>query len=55
MVMFGPLLVHCSEPNRSDHDRRALLYTYQPEGYPHTLEGFRPLAEAIDRASASRS
>ena len=53
LVMFGPLLVHCSEPNRSEHDRRALLYTYQPAGNRHTLEGFRPLAAAIERSLRS--
>lgn len=50
LVMFGPLLVHCSEPNRSETDRRALLYTYQRAGLKHTLEGFRPLAQAIERS-----
>jgi hypothetical protein len=53
LVMFGPLLVHCSEPNRSDADRRALLYTYQPKGNRHTLEGFKPLAAAIERSLRS--
>jgi hypothetical protein len=46
--------VHCSEPNRSDADRRALLYTYQPAGHRHTLDGFRPLAEAIERSRLAR-
>jgi phytanoyl-CoA hydroxylase len=55
LVMFGPLLVHCSEPNRSDRDRRALLYTYQPAGNRHTLEGFRPIADAIERKSRARA
>ena len=32
VVFFGPHLVHRSRPNRSDRDRRALLYTYQPAG-----------------------
>ncbi len=45
--MFGPLLVHQSEPNRSAGDRRALLYTYQPAGHRHTLTNLRPLAERI--------
>jgi phytanoyl-CoA dioxygenase PhyH len=53
LAMFGPLLVHCSEPNGSDRDRRALLYTYQPAGHRHTLEGFRPLAAAIERKRRS--
>ena len=38
VAFFGAFLVHRSLPNRTDGDRRALLYTYQPEGHPHTLE-----------------
>ncbi len=34
-VFFGPFLVHRSLPNRSGEDRRALLFSYQPAGYPH--------------------
>jgi ectoine hydroxylase len=35
VVWFGPLLVHKSDPNRSDRDRRALLFSYQPAGFDH--------------------
>jgi phytanoyl-CoA hydroxylase len=35
VIYFGPFLVHRSLPNRSGADRRALLYSYQPAGYPH--------------------
>ncbi len=35
VAYFGAFLVHRSLPNRSDGDRRALLYSYQPPGYPH--------------------
>jgi len=38
VVFFGPFLVHRSLPNRSGDDRRALLYSYQPAGYPHLRE-----------------
>jgi hypothetical protein len=38
VVWFGAFLVHRSLPNRSDRDRRALLYSYQPAGYPHVRE-----------------
>jgi len=38
VVFFGPFLVHRSLPNRSDVDRRALLYSYQPSGHPHLRE-----------------
>ena len=38
VVYFGPYLVHMSEPNRSDADRRSLLYSYQPHGHRHLRE-----------------
>jgi hypothetical protein len=38
VAFFGAFLVHRSLPNRSDGDRRALLYSYQPAGQPHMLE-----------------
>ena len=38
VAFFGAFLVHRSLPNRSDRDRRALLYSYQPAGHPHMLE-----------------
>jgi ectoine hydroxylase len=38
VVFFGPFLVHKSEPNRSDKDRRALLFSYQPSGMRHALD-----------------
>jgi ectoine hydroxylase len=41
VVWFGPLLVHTSEPNRSDRERRALLFSYQPKGFTHALELMR--------------
>ena len=42
VAFFGPLLVHRSLPNRSGDDRRALLYSYQPAGNPHSREMTRP-------------
>lgn len=39
IVFFGAYLAHRSLPNRSDADRRALLYSYQPRGYPHMRDG----------------
>ena len=41
-VFFNSFLVHRSLPNRSDRDRRALLYSYQPAGNPHAREIPRP-------------
>jgi len=41
VVFFGPLLVHRSAPNRSAHERRALLYSYQPPGRPTQLDVLR--------------
>lgn len=38
VVYFGPFLVHRSLPNRTGADRRALLYSYQPAGFPHLRE-----------------
>jgi len=38
VAFFGAFLVHRSLPNRSNGDRRALLYSYQPAGHPHMLE-----------------
>ena len=42
-MFFGPFLVHQSAPNRSDADRRAMLYSYQPAGLTHMIEKFRAL------------
>ena len=41
-VYFNSFLVHRSQPNRSENDRRALLYSYQPAGNPHAREIPRP-------------
>lgn len=41
VVWFGAFLAHRSLPNRSDADRRALLYSYQPAGWPHMRESLR--------------
>jgi ectoine hydroxylase-related dioxygenase (phytanoyl-CoA dioxygenase family) len=38
VAFFGPFLVHRSKPNRTGADRRALLYSYQPPGNPHSRE-----------------
>ncbi len=38
VVYFGGFLVHRSLPNKSDKDRRVLIYSYQPKGFPHTIE-----------------
>lgn len=46
VVFFGAFLVHRSLPNRSAKDRRALLYSYQPGGYPSGVEINRLLARA---------
>ena len=41
VVMFGPFLAHATGPNTTDTQRRALLYSYQPDGHEHSLEGLR--------------
>jgi ectoine hydroxylase-related dioxygenase (phytanoyl-CoA dioxygenase family) len=38
VAFFGAFLVHRSLPNQSNRDRRALLYSYQPQGHPHAIE-----------------
>ncbi len=40
VVFFGSLLVHRSTPNRSNHDRRTLLYSHQPSGRVKSYESF---------------
>jgi hypothetical protein len=42
-VFFGSLLVHRSTLNRSEHDRRALLFSYQPRGRSHSVVGLAKL------------
>ena len=39
LVFFSPHIVHGSEPNRSAEPRRALVYTYQPAGFPMLKSG----------------
>ena len=41
VAYFGAFLVHRSLPNRSTVDRRALLYSYQPAGFPHSRDSWR--------------
>jgi ectoine hydroxylase-related dioxygenase (phytanoyl-CoA dioxygenase family) len=43
VVLFGAFLAHATGPNTTDQDRRALLYSYQPAGHPHSLEDLRRL------------
>jgi ectoine hydroxylase len=52
VVFFGAFLVHRSLPNRSDRDRRALLYSYQPAGEPHAVELHKLLRQ---RAAAAKA
>ena len=43
-LYFGSVLVHRSLPNRTDRDRRALLFSYQPAGRRQSIESFMKLA-----------
>lgn len=52
VVFFGAFLVHRSLPNRSAADRRALLFSYQPAGYPHVHELDQRRAAAKKAAAA---
>jgi hypothetical protein len=54
-VFFGAFLVHRSLPNRSDKDRRALLYSYQPGGYPSGVELNRLWIKKQTEASAAKA
>ena len=38
-IFFSPHIVHGSAPNRSPQQRRAVILTYQPGGYPALKSG----------------
>jgi ectoine hydroxylase len=50
VVWFGALLVHKSEPNRSDRERRTLLFSYQPHGHEHVRAIERRMTEEHRKA-----
>jgi phytanoyl-CoA hydroxylase len=54
VAFFGAFLVHRSLPNKSGDDRRALLYSYQPPGNPHSREltGFGRKSEKVSPPAA---
>jgi ectoine hydroxylase len=52
VVYFGAYLVHCSSPNRSGKDRRALLYSYQPSCYAHARDLMRAQRDAAAKAES---
>jgi ectoine hydroxylase len=43
LLYFGAFLVHRSSPNRSARQRRALLYSYQPGGWPSSLDSYKAM------------
>jgi hypothetical protein len=45
VVFFGAFLAHATGPNHTDTHRRALLYSYQPHGRPHSLEGLKRMLQ----------
>ena len=51
IIFFGALLVHQSAPNTSQHERRALLYSYQPDGRQTQLEAFRSGYKGAEQAA----
>jgi phytanoyl-CoA hydroxylase len=55
MVMFGSLLVHASEQNRSALQRRALLFSYQPNGHRTMVDNMNLAAERYRREKAERA
>jgi ectoine hydroxylase len=51
VIWFGAFVPHRSGPNRTLKDRRALLFSYQPAGFPHgreLLRAIREKAAAVD-------
>jgi len=52
IAFFGAFLVHRSLPNRSEKERRALLYSYQPAGNPHAREIPRPFKFQSETSTA---
>jgi ectoine hydroxylase len=55
VIYFGAFLVHRSLPNRSDKDRRALLYSYQPGGYPSGVELNRLFLKGQTKLAADKA
>jgi ectoine hydroxylase-related dioxygenase (phytanoyl-CoA dioxygenase family) len=53
-VSFGAFLVHQSTPNTSEHERRALLYSYQPAGRYTMIDNLRKAAEEYAQRKAAR-
>ena len=51
VVYFGPFLVHKSAPNQSSKERRTLLFSYQPHGWPHARDLLRDLRARQDQES----
>jgi len=45
VLFFGAFLVHMSQPNRSDKERRALLFSYCPDEHRHMRDVFREKRE----------
>jgi Phytanoyl-CoA dioxygenase (PhyH) len=45
VVFFGAFLAHATGPNHTDQSRRALLYSYQPPGHEHMLDGLRRMLQ----------
>lgn len=52
VVLFGAFLVHQSAPNRSDRERRAILFSYQPPGRRTQLDNLRTDLERLDPAGS---
>ena len=54
VVMFGSFLVHESAPNRSELQRRAILFSYQPAGQKTMLDSMRDMGEARRRSGQTK-
>ena len=55
VVWFGPFLIHKSEQNTSDRERRTLLYTYQPAHCRTSYEISKELLAQREAAKATSS
>ena len=49
VVFFDPHIIHGSQPNHSNAQRRAIIITYQPAGYPALKSGVvRPVVTLVN-------
>ena len=52
-LLFHSLLLHASQPNRSDRDRRVRIMSYKPGGLEYIGPGERPAHLVVSERTAS--